>query len=84
MDLWRKLQRKTKPKLNRERKRILVQSIDEHSQQINERLTIRHWAIDTFVGKKTKGEPVVITLTERLTRYQIIIKIIGKNETDVK
>jgi len=84
LDLWLKLQRNTKPKRDRERKRILGQSIDERPQEINDRLTFGHWEIDTVVGKKTKGEPVVLTLTERLTRYQIIIKITGKNEAAVK
>jgi IS30 family transposase len=84
MDLWLKLQRNTKPKRDRERKRILGQSIDDRPQEINDRLTFGHWEIDTVVGKKTKGEPAVLTLTERLTRYQIILKITGKNEVAVK
>jgi transposase, IS30 family len=84
MDLWLKLQRNTKPKRDRERKRILGQSIDQRPLEINDRLSFGHWEIDTVVGKKTKGEPVVLTLTERLTRYQIILKIAGKNEAAVK
>jgi IS30 family transposase len=84
MDLWMKLQLNTKPKRDRERKRILGQSIDERPQEINDRLIFGHWEIDTVIGKKTKGEPVVLTLTERLTRYQIILKITGKNEAAVK
>lgn len=84
MDLWLKLQRNTKPKRARERKRILGQSIDVRPKDINDRLTFGHWEIDTVVGKKRKGEPVVLTLTERLTRYQIAIKISGKNEVAVK
>ena len=84
MDLWLKLQRNTKPKRERERKLILGQSIDERSQEINDCLSFGHWEIDTVVGKKTKGETVVLTLTERLTRYKIIIKITGKNEAAVK
>ena len=83
MDLWLKLQRNTKPKRNRERKHILGRSIDERPQEINDRSTFGHWEIDTVVGKKTKGEPVVLTLTERLTRYQIILKMRGKNEGSV-
>jgi len=84
MDLWLKLQRNTKPKRIRERKRILGQSIDERPQEINDRQTFGHWEIDTVVGKKTKDEPVLLTVTERLTRYQITIKMTGKNETAVK
>ena len=84
MDLWLKLQRNTKPNRDRERKRILGQSIDERPQEINDRQTFGHWEIDTVVGKKTKDEPVLLTVTERLTRYQITIKITGKNEAAVK
>ena len=84
MDLWLKLQRNTKPRRDRERKRILGQSIDVRPQEINDRLTFGHWEIDTVVGKKNKSEPVILTLTERLTRYQITIKMAGKNEAAVK
>lgn len=33
--------------------------------------------------KKNKHEPVGLTLTERLTRYQIVLKIPGKTEAAV-
>ena len=72
MDLWLKLQRNTKPKPLRERKWVLGQSIEQRSQEINERLSFGHWEIDTIVGKKNKHEPVGLTLTEQLTRYQIV------------
>jgi IS30 family transposase len=84
LDLWSKLQRNTKPKRDRERKRILGQSIEERPQEINDRQSFGHWEIDTVVGKKTKGEPVLLTITERLTRYQIVIKLMGKQEAAVK
>lgn len=84
LDLWFKLQRNTKPKRIRERKRILGQSIDERPCEINDRQTFGHWEIDTVIGKKTKGEPVLLTITERLTRYQIVIKLTGKHEAAVK
>jgi len=84
VEKWLKLQRNTKPKRDCSRKRILGQSIGERPQEINDRLTFGHWEIDSVVGKKTKGEPVVLTLTERLTRYQLVIKIQGKNEAAVK
>ena len=34
-------------------------------------------------GVKDLNEPVLLTLTERLTRYELIIKIHGKNEQAV-
>lgn len=83
MDLLLKLRRKTKSKAQRVRKRILGQSIDSRPQEINDRLTFGHWEIDTVIGKKDKEEPVLLTLTERLTRFQVIVKIEGKTEEAV-
>ena len=37
-----------------------------------------------MIGKKTKGEPVLLTFTERLTRYQLVLKIKAKDEASVK
>ena len=36
------------------------------------------------MGKKTKGEPVLLTLVERLTRYMLVLKIKAKDEASVK
>ena len=84
MHLWLKLRRNTKPKQTRERKRILGQSIDERPQEINDRQTFGHWEIDTVIGKKSKDEPVLLTLTERLTRYTLLIKLPDKQEGSIK
>jgi len=83
MDLWLKLQRNTKPKRVRENKRNLGKSIEERPSEINDRTTFGHWEIDTIVGKKTKDQPVLLTMTERLTRYTLVIKIQGKHEAAV-
>lgn len=83
IDLLLKLRRRTKNKAVRKRKRILGQSIDQRPQEINDRLSFGHWEIDTVIGKKTKEEPVLLTLTERLSRFQIIVKIDGKTEEAV-
>ena len=84
MNLWLKLRRKTKTKHSRERKRILGHSIELRPQEVNERKPFGHWEIDTVIGKKTKGEPVLLTLTERLTRYMLVLKIKAKDEVSVK
>ena len=36
------------------------------------------------MGKKTKGEPVLLTLVERLTRDMLVLKIKAKDEASVK
>ncbi len=71
MNLWLKLRRNTKPKPTRERKRILGQSIELRPQEVNDRSTFGHWEIDTVMGKKTKGEPVLLTLVERFYALSI-------------
>lgn len=83
LHLWLKLRRNTKSKKARDHRRILGQSIEERPHEINERLSFGHWEIDTVIGQKKKEEPVLLTLTERLTRYQIILKIKGKHEEAV-
>jgi IS30 family transposase len=37
-----------------------------------------HWEIDTVIGKKSKGEEVLLTIVERQTRNAIIRKIPSK------
>ncbi|OWZ83307.1 hypothetical protein CDO51_09205 [Natranaerobius trueperi] len=43
-----------------------------------------HWEIDTVIGKKTKTEPVLLTITERKTRKEIIRKIPAKTTEAVQ
>ena len=64
-------------------KRNLGKSIEERSSEVNSRVTFGHWEIDTVVGKKARDQPVLLTMTERLTRYTLVIKIQGKHETTV-
>lgn len=83
MDLLLKLQRNSKPKRVRENKHSLGKSIEARLSEINDRTTFGHWEIDTVVGKKAKDQPVLLTMTECLTRYTLVIKIQGKHETTV-
>lgn len=45
---------------------------------INNRSELRHWEIDLILGKKTKGEAVVMTLVERQTRFALACKLPNK------
>ncbi|KAF0223497.1 MAG: integrase catalytic [Erysipelotrichaceae bacterium] len=58
MDLWLKLQRNTKPKRNRERKRILGQSIDVRPQEINIGQPLVTGRSIRSLGRKTKTNPL--------------------------
>ena len=62
---------------------LLCSSIAERPQEILERSTFGHWEMDTVVGKAKGSGPVLLVLTERLTRYEIIIKIKSKTAKEV-
>jgi len=48
-------------------------SIEKRSEEINSRTTFGHWEGDSVIGKIKKGE-TALTLTERLTRTEIIMR----------
>lgn len=53
-------------------------SIENRPKEANDRSEYGHWEGDLIIGKRKKGS-VLLTLTERMTREEIIIKIKGKN-----
>ena len=57
-------------------------SITERPEEIEWRRDFGHWELDTVVGKSgTKA--VLLVLTERKTRYELIFKLEGKTEKAV-
>ncbi|WP_369676500.1 IS30 family transposase, partial [Enterococcus faecium] len=60
--------RKRSKQVIKTNKKTLGQSIEERPECINDRSEFGHWEIDLVLGKKTKGEAVVLTLVERQTR----------------
>lgn len=54
---------------------VLKPSIDDRKALINSRLQFGHWEMDTVVGKAKGKNAVLLVLTERLTRYEIVRKI---------
>lgn len=58
-------------------------SIEERPEEINDRSTFGHWEIDTVLGLKTAGEPAVLTLVERQTRFALTVKLPEKKAEDV-
>jgi IS30 family transposase len=77
IDLPMKTRLNTKKKRSRKNKRVLGRSIEDRPAEINNREDFGHWEIDTVIGKKSK-DPVLLTLTERKTRQEIIMKIASK------
>ncbi|KZM54381.1 IS30 family transposase [Aeribacillus pallidus] len=78
IDLPMKLRRNTKTKRVRKNKRILGQSIEERTSEIEQRQEFGHREIDTVIGKKDKEDQVLLTLTERKTREEFIFRAEGK------
>ena len=78
-NLLRKGERKIKAEKKKEAKKLpnVEHSIERRSPEINARNTFGHWEGDSVIGKINKGE-TVLTLTERLTRMELIIKSPGK------
>lgn len=70
-----------KPRLH---KRLQCRSIEERPSEIDDRNTFGHWESDTVIGKKTKNEPAVFTIVERLTNYYLTIKIDSKTTASVE
>lgn len=85
MDLLEKLSRKSKvsTQVKRSHKRVLGQSIDKRPAEVDSRQTFGHWEIDTVVGNKEKSDAVLLTLVERQTRFEIILKVNGKDQVSV-
>lgn len=65
-------------KKDRKHKRLRGMSIERRPEAINERKEFGHWEIDSVIGKKSAEDNVLLTLTERKSRKEIIRKIKGK------
>jgi IS30 family transposase len=64
-------------------KNIRGRGIEERSDKINERVEPGHWEMDCVVGGKGSGSAVLLTLTERQTRMERIIKLQHKTQDAV-
>lgn len=59
-------------------------SIERRPGAVNSRHTFGHWEMDTVIGKaKGKGQTLLV-LTERLTRYELILKMLDKTALSVE
>lgn len=85
IDLLEKLSRKPKATARRKRpnKRILGPSIDQRPKAVDARQSFGHWEIDTVLGNKEKSDTALLTLVERQTRFEIILKVDGKDQDSI-
>lgn len=58
-------------------------SIEYRPKEINNRKEYGHWEGDLIVGKQKGGGAVLFTLTERVTKEEIIIKIKNKETKNI-
>jgi len=58
-------------------------SVDLRPKEVETREEFKHWEIDTVVGKRS-NDAVLLTLTERKTRYELIFLLDSKNSESVK
>jgi len=78
IDLQLKTRLKPKKMRIRKNKRILGQSIEQRPEEIKTRETFGHWEIDTVLGKRS-NDSVLLTLTERKTRKELLFRLTEKS-----
>ena len=64
------------------RANLAHKSIDLRPKEVNERTEAMHWEMDCVVGGLTKG-PVLLVLSERVTRTELIFKMETKTAANV-
>jgi len=85
IDLLEKVSRKqrTDSPTHRENRRVLGPSIEERPEEVDSRKHFGHWEIDTLIGARSKDDPVLLTLVERKTRFEIMLKIDQQDQLKV-
>lgn len=87
IDLPEKVERKVKKEEcpeKRTHKRLKGKSIEKRPKAVEEKKEFGHWEIDTVVGKQSGDSSVLLTLTERLTKEEIVRKLPGKTVEGVE
>ncbi|WP_434547342.1 IS30 family transposase [Mammaliicoccus sciuri] len=82
IDLLEKLKRRHSTQNsyhNHPHSRVLGPSIETRPSEIESRQSFGHWEIDTVIGTKDKSKPVILTLVERQTRFEILEIIESKS-----
>ena len=82
-DLPEKLKRNTKLHRIRRNKKKLGRSIEERPKEINKRNEFGHWECDLVLGHKSKDDEVLLTLSERMSREFLILRIPDKTSVSV-
>lgn len=54
-------------------------SIERRPQIVSTRSTFGHWELDSVIGKAKGTRQSLLVLTERMTRYEIILRTASKS-----
>lgn len=57
-------------------------SIERRPEEVSTRNTIGHWELDSVIGKAKGTSESILVLTERKTRYEIILRALSKSSAD--
>lgn len=77
-DLPMKLRRRVRSGANkhaRTNKRVYGESIEDRPKEVESRQVVGHWEGDLVKGTRVEDEPALMTMTERVTRFEIILKL---------
>lgn len=83
MDLHLKVRRRINQPRNRTNKRILGDLIEKRPDIVDSQEEFGYWEMDMVMGLRAGNDHALLMLTERKTRYEIIIKMDGKASTPV-
>lgn len=85
IDLLEKTSRRTtNNKRTPQKSSTLGTSIDERPQEVETRETFGHWEIDTVIGAKDATDDVLLTLVERQSRFEYLVRIPNKSAKAVQ
>ena len=58
-------------------------SISQRPEEVDTRATFGHWEMDSVVGKRDGKGQTLLVLTERMTRYEYILRVMDKTAESV-
>lgn len=64
-------------------RKTMNRSIEERPEEVEERKNQGHWEMDLILGGKGKGKEAALTITERVTKKEIIRKIPDKTQDSI-
>ena len=82
--IYGRYNKKQKASVNRPSyKNLKGRSIEERDEEVNERKELGHWEMDLILGRKGASKAVLLTMTERKSRREIIRKLPDKSQASV-